>query len=249
MKIGIIGYGKMGKEIRRQAESEGIGVAAVIDPGALEATAKAATPEALVGADIVFDFSNKDAVMGNIRAAAAAGKNMVVGTSGWSDKLPEAEEIVKQAGTGLVYSTNFSVGMSVFLRITDSASKMISRLEQYDIYVSESHHNQKTDAPGGTAKALAGIIMKNVPRKTKLAFDRIDGRKISPEELHVVSMRSGWNPGRHVVGFDSQSDNMELVHATRSRADFAFGAIFAARWISGKKGIYSMDQMMDSVLG
>jgi 4-hydroxy-tetrahydrodipicolinate reductase len=249
MRIGIIGYGKMGKEVMRQAESEGIGVTAVIDPGEPGATAKAATPEALSGVDIAIDFSNKDAVIGNIRAAASAGKNIVVGTSGWSERLPEAEAIVREAGTGLVYSTNFSVGMSVFLRITDSASKMISRLAQYDIYVSESHHNQKTDAPGGTAKALAGIIIKNVPRKTKLASDRIDGRQIDPAELHVVSMRSGWNPGRHIVGFDSPSDNMELIHATRSRADFAFGAIFAAKWVSGKKGIYSMDQMMDSILG
>ena len=192
---------------------------------------------------VVIDFSVPDAVVKNVRRVSGFGKNIVVGTTGWYNSLNEVQGIVKKSGTGCIYSPNFSLGVNLFSRIVDESSKLVNKISDYDVFVYEGHHNQKIDSPSGTAIALGDIILKNIERKKKLVFDKID-RKILPEELHVASFRAGYIPGTHVVGFDSEADTIELKHTARSRAGFALGALLAAQWIKNKKGFYTMQDFM-----
>lgn len=242
MKIAIIGYGNMGREIERLAAAKGIQAAAIIDPADAKATHKRITRNT-ADFDVAVDFSVPNAVVDNVRMVASAGKNMVVGTTGWYNSLNEVKDIVRESGIGFIYSPNFSLGVNLFFRIVDESSKLFDKVADYDVFVYEGHHSQKLDSPSGTAKALGDTLLKNIRRKNKLVFDKLD-RKILPEELHVASFRAGYNPGTHVVGFDSEADTIELKHTARSRAGFALGALLAAEWISGRKGFYTMQDFM-----
>ncbi|MBI2076280.1 MAG: 4-hydroxy-tetrahydrodipicolinate reductase [Candidatus Aenigmarchaeota archaeon] len=243
MKIAIIGYGKMGHEIERLAKTKGIEVAAVIDPTDSSAAFKEINKEALSQADVVIDFSVPDAVAENVRRVSSLGKNMVVGTTGWYNSLNDVKDLVKKSNIGFIYSPNFSIGVNLFFRIVDESSKLVNKISDYDVFVYEGHHNQKADSPSGTARALGDIILRNVKRKKRLVFDKLD-RKILPEELHVASFRAGFIPGTHVVGFDSEADTIELKHTARSRAGFALGALLAAQWLKGKTGFFTMDDFI-----
>ncbi len=243
MKIAIIGYGRMGHEIERIAKAKGIGVSATIDPAEKNADFKEITKKTLSGCDVAIDFSSSGSAIGNIRKVSEAGKNMVVGTTGWYGSLDEAKEIIRKSGTGLVYSPNFSIGVNIFLKIVGESSRLFDKAVDYDTFVYEGHHSQKADSPSGTAMELGNMLIKNIKRKKKLVFDRLD-RKILPEELHVASFRAGCMPGMHVVGFDSEADTIELRHTARSRVDFASGALMAAEWIKNRKGFYGIQDFM-----
>lgn len=247
MNIAIIGYGKMGKEIERIANLKGIKIASIIDPNGNGSHMKI-DENSMRNVDVCIDFSAPNAVIGNIEKASGFGKDMVVGTTGWSDKMGKARNVVKRNRTGLVYASNFSIGVNLFYRIVENAAKLIDRIDDYDIYGYELHHSNKADSPSGTAKAIGNILIKNIRRKSKLAFDRID-RKISKNELHFASIRAGSIPGTHIVGFDSSADTIELKHEARNREGFALGAIMAAKWINGKKGIYTIEDIMKNILG
>lgn len=244
LKIAIIGYGKMGHAVESLAAKHDAEVVSIIDPSDRGAMHNALTRESLDDADAAIDFSSSAGVMKNIKDVTRFGKDMVVGTTGWYDNLPEVRELVKGSGTGLVYSPNFSIGVNVFFQIVRNASALFDRFPGYDPFVYEMHHNQKTDAPGGTAKHLGEIILENVKRKKRLAFDRINGRKIEKDELHVGSIRAGYIPGVHVAGFDGEADTIELRHTARDRSGFAEGALFAANWVKGRKGVYSLEDIL-----
>ncbi len=243
MKISIIGYGRMGHEVERLAKARGIEIASIIDRTDASATATQITKESISAADVVVDFSVPAAAVENIKSVSALGKNMVVGTTGWYNSIEEVKNIITNSGTGFIYSPNFSIGVSLFLKIVEQSAKLFNKTKDYDAFVLESHHNQKMDSPSGTAKAIADIMLKNMDRKKKAVFEKLD-RKILPEELHVASVRAGWIPGTHVVGFDSEADTIELTHTARSRAGFALGALVAAEWIKGRKGFYTMQDFM-----
>ncbi|MBI1975428.1 MAG: 4-hydroxy-tetrahydrodipicolinate reductase, partial [Candidatus Vogelbacteria bacterium] len=206
MRIALIGYGKMGKEVERVAKLRGIEIAAIIDPKAekKEGQYKVITEDALRNADVAIDFTMPSAAIENIRKVSALGKNMVVATTGWHDKLDEARHIVGSTGIGLIYSSNFSVGVNVYFRIIEEAAKLFNKVDAYDAYGYEAHHNQKVDSPSGTAKTAAEILLRNIERKKKAVYDKFD-RKIEPDELHFASIRAGSIPGTHAVGFDSEA--------------------------------------------
>ena len=248
MNIAIIGYGRMGHEIEKIAIAKKINVAAIIDPHEKEATHKFIDEDSLKNADVCVDFTIPNIVVGNIKKIAKLKKNMVIGTTGWYDQINEARRIIKQNNTGFIYSSNFSIGVNVFFRIAENAAKMFNKIDDYDVYGYELHHNKKIDSPSGTAKILGDILIKNIRRKNKLLFEKI-GRKIEPDELHFASVRAGAIPGTHVVGFDSDADTIELKHTARSREGFALGAIMAAQWIQNKKGFYTIDNMIDELIG
>lgn len=245
MRIALIGYGKMGKEVERVARTRGIEITAIIDPKAEQKKGqyREITAEALSNADVAIDFTTPPAAIGNIRKVTELGKNMVVATTGWYGKLDEAKHIVQSTGTGLIYSSNFSVGVNVYFRIIEEAAKLFNKVDAYDVYGYEAHHNQKLDSPSGTAKTAADILLKNIERKKKAVYDKLD-RKIEPDELHFASIRAGSIPGTHVVGFDSEADTIELKHVARNRSGFAAGALMAAEWIKGKRGFYTMNDFM-----
>jgi 4-hydroxy-tetrahydrodipicolinate reductase len=247
MNIAIIGYGKMGREIERVAKLKGVNAVSIVDPNG-SGTHRQIDGNSMRNVDVCIDFTSPDAVIGNIEKISRFRKNIVVGTTGWYAKLNKAKSIVNKNRIGLVYASNFSIGVNMFFKIIENAAKIANKLEDYDVYGYELHHNKKIDSPSGTAKTIGDILIKNIGRKSKLVFDRID-RKIAANELHFASVRSGSIPGTHVVGFDSPADTIELKHEARNREGFALGAIMAAKWVHGKQGIYTIDDMMKNILG
>lgn len=239
MKIALIGYGNMGKEIEEVVKSGGkheiISIASHSTGLDLEGVSKA---------DVVIDFSSPEAVLTNILKVLELKKDMVVGTSGWYDKVEEVESWVKEAGTGLIYGQNFAIGTNIFFKLVEVASKLAAKYGDYDVFGYEVHHSGKKDSPSGTAFKTAAAIMENFPSKTKLETGRLD-RKIQKEELHFASLRGGRNPGMHEVTFDSAADSITLSVQNHSRRGYAEGAIMSAEFINGKKGMYSFDKIFE----
>ena len=234
MKIAIIGYGKMGHEIERAAKLKGVAVQCIIDPKNPDATHKSIDEKSMQNVDVCIDFTRPDAVLGNINKISKFKKNIVVGTTGWHNNLEEAKETAIKNNIGLIYASNFSIGVNVFFRIIENAAKIMNNLDDYDVFGYELHHNKKLDSPSGTAKSIEQILVSNIKRKKEVPF---------------ASVRAGSIPGTHVVGFDSSADTIELKHTARNREGFALGAIMAAEWINGKKGFYNIDDMMKEIIG
>ena len=234
MRIALIGYGKMGREIEAIARQQGETIAEVFEIG------NVVRPESLGDVDVCIDFSMPDAVLSNIRAAIAARRDIVVGTTGWYQHLPALKNEVKESG--LLYSANFSLGMNYFFRLVRRAGELMNGAAEYDPYVHEVHHRQKLDSPSGTALRLARILMETIDRKREILSEPSVGQ-IGPEMLHVTSTRAGVVAGTHTVAFDSEADFIELKHVAKTRQGFALGALTAARWLHGRKGIYTMDDV------
>jgi len=242
MTIALIGYGKMGKEVEAAARERHITVGRIFTEEE-NAGAAALTPAALRGIDVCIDFSTPASVLSNIRAVAAAGCNIVVGTTGWYDHLEQVRSTVKEQNTGLLYAPNFSIGVAVFSRIVADAARMFDRQPGYDVAVSEIHHTGKADSPSGTALSLASVILETMHRKTELLAKNPQGA-IAPHQLHVSSTRVGSTTGVHTVVFDSEADTIELRHTARNRKGFALGALVAAEWLKGKRGVYTLQDVI-----
>jgi 4-hydroxy-tetrahydrodipicolinate reductase len=234
MRIALLGYGKMGREIEAAAREQGDTITEVFDIDRLP------DPDALRSVDVCIEFSTPQTVVDNIRVALQARKDIVVGTTGWHDRVAEIRREVKE--TGLIYSSNFSLGVNIYFRIVAAAAEIMRNSTDYDPFIHEVHHRQKADSPSGTALHLAEILMKRIDRKKELVTNRMDG-KIDREALHVSSTRVGTVAGTHTVGFDSEADSIEITHVAKNRHGFALGALRAAHWIHGKKGVYTMDDV------
>jgi len=237
----------MGKIIEKIALERGHEISTIIDPKNPKATHTEISKESLKDTDVAIDFTSPQSALKNIEKTSSLRKNLVVGTTGWYDQLEKARQIVAKNKTGLIYASNFSIGMNIFSRIVENSAKIIDNFDQYDVGGIELHHNKKADSPGGTAKALAEIIKKNIKRKNKIVYEMVDGQ-IKPEELHFASARIGFIPGTHKIIMDSNADTIELTHTARNRDGFALGAIFAAEWIRKKTGFYSVDDFMDELM-
>ncbi len=230
MRVALLGYGKMGKLVEAMALREGWEVGPRLDIDN-NAGASGITEASMHGVDVAVDFSQPDAVLPNIEAAARAGVNLVVGTTGWASERSRVERIVLESGIGLVHAANFSVGMNLFFEVVAHAAKIISKIPQYDPYLSEEHHRAKKDAPSGTALNLLEFMKPYFANPG------------------VASIRAGFIPGNHIVGFDSEADTIILEHRARSRQGLAEGAILAARWIAGKRGFYDFRDVFREILG
>jgi 4-hydroxy-tetrahydrodipicolinate reductase len=209
MKISLIGYGKMGKMIEEEAVLRGHEIVDRIDPALEE--------KHLSDADVYIDFTHPDTVLSNITTVASWGKNIVVGTTGWHDKIDDITKIVKKNDIGLVYAPNFSLGVNLFMKMISFAANLMKHYPEYDIAGFEAHHNKKVDAPSGTAKELASL------------FDK---------EIDFSSLRCGNIPGTHSIILDSEADTITLTHQARNRKGFALGAVLAAEWVVDKKGMH-----------
>jgi 4-hydroxy-tetrahydrodipicolinate reductase len=234
MRIALIGYGKMGHEIEAAALEQGETIVATFDVG------NPVDVASLSEADVCIEFSTPQTVLQNIRVAIQAKKDIVVGTTGWYGQLPEIAPLVKDSG--LLYSPNFSIGVNMMFRLAAAAAEMMNNVSVYDPFIHEWHHRQKADSPSGTALKLAEILLSRLERKKTLETGRVDG-KINPAALHVSSTRVGTMPGTHIVGFESDADSLEIKHVAKSRRGFALGAVTAAQWLKGKKGVYTMDDV------
>ena len=246
MRIALIGYGKMGREIEDLAESLGHQVVARCDPKAA-GCARKVTADTLQEAEVCIEFSVPQAVLENIRQVIELKKPLVVGTTGWNQHLMEVEALVSQQGTGLVYAPNFSLGVNLFYLVAARAAELFNRFDDYDVFGMETHHRHKVDSPSGTAKRIGSIVLEKFPRKKRIVPGTLD-RPIAPEEFHLVSVRAGEFPGIHSLTFDSAADTIELIHTARSRKGFARGALLAAEWILQRQGCYSFEEVLISHL-
>ena len=221
MRMALLGYGKMGRMVEEIALRGGWESGPKLDVND-NRDGSGITCESMAGVDVAVEFSQPSAVVANIEAAANAGVSLVVGTTGWFDQLGKIEKIVQKSGVGIVYGSNFSVGMNIFFDIVSRAAEQIGRFSQYDPFLYEEHHGAKKDAPSGTALNLLELMRPY----------------LNNPEPSVACIRAGSIPGTHVVGFDSPADTILLEHRARNRQGFAEGAVLAARWIIGKKGTY-----------
>ena len=247
MNIAIIGYGRMGHEIEKIAKAKDLAVT-TIDPSEDNANFKEINEESMKDVGVCIDFTHPDSVVENIEKISKFGKNIVVGTTGWYDKLEDVKKIIEQTGTGLIWSGNFSIGVNIYFKIIENAAKIMDKFDDYDAFVHEFHHNEKADSPSGTAVMIGEILTGNIERKKRVVTEELK-RKIAADELHISSTRGGSIPGTHIVGFDSATDTIELKHTARNRQGFALGAIMATQWIQGKKGFYDINDMMKEIVG
>jgi 4-hydroxy-tetrahydrodipicolinate reductase len=232
MKLALLGYGKMGKLVEAIALREGWDVGPKLDI-ADNAGGSGMTTASMAGVDVAVEFSQPEAVLSNVEAAARLGINLVIGTTGWAEKKSKIEQIVQQSGIGLIHGANFSLGMNLFFEIVSHSAKMVGMIPHYDAYLSEEHHRAKKDAPSGTALNLLDIMRPH----------------LSNPNLNIASIRAGFIPGTHTIGFDSEADTIILEHRARSRQGFAEGSVLAARWIAGKKGFYDFRQVFREIVG
>ncbi len=237
LRIALIGYGKMGRMIESMAAQQGAEVVAVIDPGQSGCGGEI-SESSIRDAEVCIEFSHPSAVIGNIGRICELGKNLVVGTTGWAERLEEVKRMVNAAGIGMIYGSNLSIGMNLFYEIVEVAARDFSAYREYDVFGYELHHRQKADSPSGTARELSGILLEAGLGKSSAQYDKLD-RRIDPGELHFASVRAGFVPGTHVVCFDSEADTVELTHRVRNRSGFALGALKAAHWIAGKQGLHT----------
>lgn len=231
IKIALLGYGQMGKMIESISKKHGCEVVERYwDVKPLRPDEE--TRKALKDLHVMIDFSIPEAVMENILSCANMSINMVVGTTGWSDRLDEVKQIVKKSHIGLVYASNFSLGVNLYYKIVEEAGRLFKSFDHYDPFIEESHHKKKKDAPSGTAKVLKNMIQKQMGYK----------------EIPVTSVRAGYIPGIHTVSFDSEDDTIRIQHVARNRAGFAEGALLAARWITGRRGLYEFRDVLESLI-
>lgn len=240
IKIALIGYGSMGKEIEFLSKDNNIEITKTFDednPLELEKD---------FDFDVGIEFSTPKTVYNNIQILAENKVNMVVGTTGWYDKITDVKKLTKNNGIGLVWGSNFSVGMQMFFKVVDLVAKLTDKFEEYDIMLHELHHKRKKDSPSGTAETLAEIILKEVKRKKEKDIET-QHNQINEDTLHISSTRGGEIFGTHTVYIDSHADTLELTHRARNRKGFALGAIKAAKFISDKKGFYNFTEIFENL--
>jgi 4-hydroxy-tetrahydrodipicolinate reductase len=230
VKLALIGFGAMGKLVAELARAGGDEVGLrVTSRDAEKDAAQLAT--ALSGHDVAIDFSVGPAVLRNVEACARAGVPLVEGATGWQDKEAEVRRLVAEHDGALVFGANFSIGVNVFYRMADHAAALMAGLDQYEAFIQEEHHSRKRDAPSGTALKLKERMAETLKR-----------------DIPIASTRAGHIPGTHRVGFDSAADQIVLTHMARSREGFAAGALLAARWVVGRKGVYEFPEVIDEIL-
>ncbi len=234
MKIALIGYGKMGKTIEKIAISRGHEVVLRLDINNPEDFEK------LREADVAIEFTRPESAVGNLEKCITAGVPVVCGTTGWLKHFDEIAALTSTQNSAFFYASNYSIGVNIFFEINRKLAEMMQTQPQYDVRMEEIHHTQKLDAPSGTAITLAEGILQNVKRKTQWVCDTEGG----DEDIIITSKRIDPAPGTHIVTYDSPIDSIEITHTAHSREGFATGAVLAAEWLVGKKGVFSMKDML-----
>ena len=230
MKIALIGYGVMGKLVEAVARTAGDEITTVVGSKDSELTGTQLR-DRLRASDVAIDFSVGEAVPGNVEACVLAGVPIVEGTTGWKSEETRIKQLVTNNAGTLVYGANFSIGVNIFYRIAKHAAQLFSAVEGYAPFIEEAHHSRKRDAPSGTALRLRELMTEH----------------LGPD-IPTASTRAGFIPGTHCVGFDSEADQITLTHTARSRQGFASGALLAAHWIKGRKGVFEFSEVVEEIV-
>lgn len=224
LRLAVIGAGKMGRAIAELAPARDFDVT-VLETSAVRRTG--ITKDLLGGADVAVEFTAADAAPRNIKACAAAGCPVVSGTTGWDAERQLVEAEVKRLGGALLWAPNFSIGAHLFARLVAEAGRLFGAASGFDAHIVETHHVQKKDAPSGTAKLLQASLAVGLGR-----------------EVPVTSIRTGSVPGTHALLFDAPFEQIRLEHEARDRRVFAAGALTAARWLAGRHGVFTLDDVL-----
>ena len=230
MKIALLGYGKMGKVIEQIALERGHEIVLRKDQNN--------TFEGLEQADVAIDFSVPDSAVTNISSCLERGIPVISGTTGWLVDYPKMVDLCQNNNGSFIYASNFSLGVNVFFELNEYLAKMMANLKQYQVSLEEIHHTQKLDAPSGTAITLAEGIIKN----TNYSQWTLENPKAN--EIQIEAKRIENVPGTHSIFYDSTVDQIEIKHTAHSREGFALGAVVAAEWLTGKKGVFSMKDVL-----
>ncbi len=230
MRLALFGCGGMGRVVAERARQAGHEIGAVFTSADAGRTGEQLA-SLLRGHDAAIDFSTADAVLVHATACAGARVPLVEGTTGWRDRESSVRGAVEAAGGALVHGANFSIGANLFCRLVTHAEQLFRGFADYDAFIEEAHHAAKRDAPSGTALQLRDILTR-----------------VSDRTVPVASTRAGHIPGTHRVGFDSPNDQITLEHTARSRDGFAAGALMAAAWIAGRRGVFTFDDVVNDML-
>ena len=251
MRMALTGMGRMGEAVAALAADRGHEIVARFDerldahPPLPDTPSR---PEALASAEVAVDFTLPDAALENIGRYCRWGLPAVIGTTGWYDRLDEARALASRYDAAILYAPNFSIGVALLARAVRSVLPLLDKLPEYDMAVHEVHHTGKADSPSGTALMLGDLILDGIERKRHMAPETQHGR-IAPHALHVTSSRLGGAVGKHEVAFDSPFDRLAFQHEAKNRRGFAFGAVRAAEWLPGRKGFFSLDDLLAEWLG
>lgn len=236
MNIGLIGYGKMGKAIEEIALQRGHIIAFTIDVN----NQSDLNTNNLIKADVAIEFTGPKTAYRNVLTCMQAGTPLVCGSTGWLQHLKEAQEACTENNTALLVSSNFSIGVTIFFEINKRLAQLMEKQSNYKIELEEVHHTQKLDAPSGTAITLAEQVLEKISRKKKW----INQSSQLPEELPIISKRIDPVPGTHIVSYKSEIDDIEIIHTAHNRKGFATGAVLAAEFLAGKKGIFTINDVL-----
>jgi 4-hydroxy-tetrahydrodipicolinate reductase len=222
VRLLIVGHGRMGRLVESLSPEYGMEIAGIVD------RTSAASPERWPAADVAIDFSAADAVPANVTRLAARGVDVVIGTTGWSAHEPAVRCEAEARGIGVVSAPNFALGVNLFVVLAERAGELMAPRTAFGAWIHEAHHAAKRDAPSGTALLLEAALRGS-------GYDR---------DVNVSSTRAGTIPGTHTIGFDAAGETITLTHTARDRSGFARGALEAARWIHGRKGWFTMKDVL-----
>lgn len=239
LKVGLLGYGKMGKAIETLAPQYDVEIAWRISRKNLADR----EPELLRRADVVIEFSRPEAALENVMACLKAGVPVVSGTTGWIHDLPEAEKACRALNGAMIWASNFSIGVNLFFAVNRKLSELMSSRPEYTPAITEIHHIHKLDAPSGTAISLAQDLERYSGRFEGHYLDT-DPPGAIEKQVPITAIREGEIPGTHIVRWTGEADEISIGHKAFSRTGFAGGALVAAKWLHGKTGIFSMSDVL-----
>lgn len=230
MKVAIIGYGKMGHEIEKVLRERGHEVVATID---IDNREESMTAEVLGKADVAIEFTSPKTAYDNIKTCLQCGLPVLSGSTGWTERKGELDRLCEELGGAFFYSSNYSLGVNVLFRLNRWLARVMGPLPQYKVTIEETHHIHKLDAPSGTAVTLAQEMRE------------ASGGRLVVERNEIISYREGEIPGIHTITYDSEEDTLSVYHSAKSRRGLALGAVLAAEWMMGRKGVFSMDDFLE----
>ena len=235
MKIALLGYGKMGKEIEAIALQRHHTIVLKVD----ETNSASITKTDLQQADVAIEFSTPHTVISNIKKCLDAQLPIVIGTTGWYDLLKDIENECQQKNGTIFHSTNFSLGVNIFMKVNSYLAELMNKYTNYDVSMEEIHHIYKLDKPSGTAITLANQVLEKIERKKNWSITNTNS-----QSLFIKDIREGEVPGTHIIKYTSAVDDIEIMHKAHNRQGFALGAVIAAEYIYNKKGIFTMNDLM-----
>ncbi|MER3470008.1 MAG: 4-hydroxy-tetrahydrodipicolinate reductase [Chitinophagaceae bacterium] len=236
MRIALIGYGKMGHMIEEVGVTRGHEIVLKIHAD----NKNEFTKENMANADVAIEFTAPDSAFLNVKRCLDFGVPIVSGSTGWNDHLQAAKDYCIEKNSAFLHASNFSVGVNIFFKVNELLAKLMATQPNYEVTVKEVHHTAKKDAPSGTAVTIAEQIMANLPRKKSW----VNNKSSNADELSIISERIDPAPGTHYVRYTSDIDDIEIIHTAHNRKGFALGAVLAAEFIAGKKGVFTMNDVL-----